>query len=258
MKKIPVIILLAACLLAAMLPAAAAPAAGEAGQLLRFKGKVRFVTALDTYGLLSDEGKQYHPVKQLPRPYQKDELAVVVEGRLRPDLVGSRMYGVAFEVTQITRADKYVSPEEWEAVRMLLMRMAAFNEKDIVKLRAIDKMALKLSREQFDTWLEGWGNYTLHYVEAINNFGPRQTGKTIEGICLYSRDRVNSMAISGNRQHALMRFTLAKQEQGGDWQFTVMDAYQPGPETDMDEAVAEYLASAAARFGTTDLAKAKK
>jgi hypothetical protein len=59
-----------------------------------------------------------------------------------------------------------------EAVCLLLLRMEAFNEKDIVKLRAIDKMALKLSREQFDAWLAGWGNYTLHYVEAINNFGP--------------------------------------------------------------------------------------
>lgn len=256
MRKLAAIIILAALLLAAMLPASAAPAAGEASQIFRFKGKVRYVTSLDTYGLLSDEGKQYHPVKQLPRPYQKDELAVVVEGRLRPDLVGSRMYGVAFEVTQISRADKYVSPEEWEAVRLLLLRMTAFNEKDIVKLRTIDKMALRLSREQFDTWLEGWGNYTLHYVEAINNFGPRQTGKTIEGICLYSRERVNSMAISGNRQYAVMKFTLAKQ--GDDWQFTAMDAYQPGPDTDKDEAVAGYLASAAGRFGTTDLAKAKK
>jgi hypothetical protein len=64
------------------------------------------------------------------------------------------------------------------------------------------------------------------------------------------------MAISGNRQYAVMRFTLA--QQSGDWQFTAMDAYQPGPETDMDEAVADYLANAAERFGTTDLAKAKK
>jgi hypothetical protein len=47
------------------------------------------------------------------------------------------------------------------------------------------------------------------------------------------------MAISGNRQYAVMKFTLAKLEQGGDWQFTAMDAYKPGQETDMDEAVAD-------------------
>ncbi len=254
MKKVPLIVLVLAALLA-VLPTLVAAATGDK-PLLRFKGKVRWVESLGTYGLLSDEGKQYHPVKQLPRAYQKNDLAVVVEGRLRPDLVGSRMYGVAFEVQQINRADKYVSPEEWDAVRLLLLRMEAFNEKDIVKLRAIDKQALKLTRDQFDSWLAGWGGYTLHYVEAVNNFGPRPGGTTIEGICLYSRQRVNSMAVSGNTQYAVMKFTLAKE--GADWQFTAMDTYQPGPGTDMEDAVAGYLARAAERFGTTDLAKAKR
>ncbi|MDR7865562.1 MAG: hypothetical protein RIN56_02030 [Sporomusaceae bacterium] len=253
MRKTPLIVLMLAILLA-LLPIVAA--AADDKPLFRFKGKVRWVESLGTYGLLSDEGKQYHPIKQLPRAYQKDDLAVVVEGRLRPDIVGSRMYGAALEVQQIARADKYVSPEEWEAVRLLLLRMDAFNEKDIVKLRSIDKPALKLSREQFDSWLAGWGSYTLHYVEAVNIFGPRPGGTTIEGICLYSRQRVNSMAVSGNTQYAVMKFTLAKD--GGDWQFTAMDTYEPGPDTDREEVVAGYLARAAERFGATDLAKAKK
>ncbi len=256
MRKSPLLVVLLAALMA-LLPLTAALAAAEKQPLFRFKGKVRWVESLGTYGLLSDDGKQYHPIRQLPRAYQKNDLAVVVEGRLRPDLVGSRMYGAAFEVKQITRADKYVSPEEWEAVRLLLLRMDAFNEQDIVKLRSIDKVALGLSREQFDSWLAGWGSYTLHYVEAVNNFGPRPGGATIEGICLYSRQRVNSMAVSGNTQYALMKFTLARQ-QGGDWQFTATDTYQPGQDTDMEEAVAGYLARAAERFGATDLAKAKK
>ncbi len=253
MRKTPLIVLMLAILLA-LLPIVAA--AADDKPLFRFKGKVRWVESLGTYGLLSDEGKQYHPIKQLPRAYQKNDLAVVVEGRLRPDIVGSRMYGAALEVQQIARADKYVSPEEWEAVRLLLLRMDAFNEKDIVKLRSIDKQAPKLSREQFDSWLAGWGSYTLHYVEAVNIFGPRPGGTTIEGICLYSRQRVNSMAVSGNTQYAVMKFTLAKD--GGDWQFTAMDTYEPGPDTDREEAVADYLARAVERFGATDLAKAKK
>lgn len=253
MRKSFLIVPMLAILLA-LLPIVAA--AADDKPLFRFKGKVRWVESLGTYGLLSDEGKQYHPIKQLPKAYQKNDLPVVVEGRLRPDLVGSRMYGAALEVQQITRADKYVSPEEWEAVRLLLLRMDAFNEKDIVKLRSIDKQALKLSRDQFDSWLAGWGSYTLHYVEAINIFGPRPGGATIEGICLYSRQRVNSMAVSGNTQYAVMKFTLAKS--GDEWQFTAMDTYEPEPGSDMEETVAGYLGHAVERFGTTDLATAKK
>lgn len=251
MRKITLSLLLIAILLASLMPVAAA----ADGDQLRFKGKVRWVESLGTYALLADDGKKYHPVKQLPRAYQKDDLAVVVEGRLRPALVGSRMYGPALEVLQIAKADNYVSPEEWEAVRLLLLRMAAFNDRDLGKLQAIDAMAQKLSRPQFDEWLTGWGNHILHYVEAVNIFGPLPVGATIEGICLYSRERVNSMAISGNRQFALMKFTLAKID--NKWRFATTDSYWPGTETDLEKAVEDYLARAAVRFGTTDLAKAK-
>ncbi len=251
MRKTVLSLLVAALLLAMISPVAAA----DTGQQLRFKGKVRWVESLGTYALLTDDGKKYHPVKQLPRAYQKNDLAVVVEGKLRPDLVGSHMYGPALEVLLITKAENYVSPEEWEAVRLLLLRMAAFNEKDLAKLQVIDGMAQKLSRAQFDEWLTGWGKYTLHYVEAVDVFGPLPRGSTIEGICLYSRERVNSMAISGNKQYALMKFTLAKQ--ANKWQFAATDAYRSGPDTDMENAVQEYLNLAEVRFGTADLSKAK-
>lgn len=257
MRKTLPLLLLVAILLASLLSVAAAAGAVDTGsQLIRFKGKVRWVESLGAFALLSDEGKKYHPVKQLPRLYQKDDLAVVVDGRLRPDLVGSNMYGPALEVQQIVKADKYVSPEEWDALRLLLLRMEAFNEKDLVKLRAIDTMALKLPREEFDAWLAGWGNFTLHYVEATNIFGPRSTGATIEGICLYSRDRENSMAISGNRQYTVMKFTLAKN--AGKWQFAATETYRAKPGEDMEAVVEDYLTRAQERFGTTDLAKAKK
>jgi hypothetical protein len=250
---------LIALLLAAMLVAFLAPPAAAAAdnrQQIRFKGKVRWVESLATYALLADDGKKYHPVKQLPRAYQKNDLAVVVDGVLRPELVGSRMYGPALDVQQITRADKYVSPEEWEAVRLLLLRIQAFNEKDLGKLQAIDAMAGKLTPAQFASWLEGWGSFTLHYVEAVNIFGPRPTGPTIEGICLYSRARVNSMAISGDVQFAVMKFTLAKN--GDNWRFTAMEPYRPDPDKDITEVAVGYLEKAKERFGTTDLAAAKK
>lgn len=252
MRKSAFILLLTATLLATFLPTVAA---ADGDQQIRFKGKVRWVESLGTFALLADDGKKYHPIKQLPRVYQKDDLAVVVDGLLRPDLVGSQMYGPALEVIQINKADKYVSPEEWEAVRLLLQRMAAFNERDLGKLQAIDKVAGNLSREQFDAWLAGWGQFTLHYVEAVNIYGPRTIGATIEGICLYSRERENSMAISGNKQYTLMKFTLAKN--AGKWQFTATAPYRPGMVDNMDDVVKDYLARADERFGTTDLAQAK-
>lgn len=254
MQRKALAFLLAVIMLAAVMPAAAA--AADDGRQFRFQGKVRWVESLGTYALLADDGKKYHPVKQLPRAYQKNDLAVVVEGRLRPDLVGSHMYGPALEVRQIVKADDYVSPEEKEAVKLLLKRMAAFNDRDLGKLRAIDAMAAKLTQEQFDAWLAGWGKYTLHYVEATNIFGPLPVGTTIEGICLYSRERVNSMAISGNKQFALMKFTLAKN--GDKWQFAATDSYRPGSAEDIEKVIGEYLARAEVRFGTTDLAKMKR
>ncbi len=255
MRKTPLIVLLLAALLLATMPPAIAAAAGDR-QHISFKGKVRWVESLATFALLADDGKKYHPIKQLPRAYQKDDLAVVVEGVLRPDLVGSHMYGPALEVQRITRADKYVSPEEWEAIRLLVLRMQAFNEKNLGKLQAIDVMAGKLSREQFESWLEGWGNFTLHYVEAAKISGPRPTGPTIEGFCLYSRVRVNSMAISGDVQFALLKFTLVKD--GDKWRFAATEAFRPDPDRDIAEVAVDYLEKAKERFGTTDLATAKK
>lgn len=254
MRRLFLIAMITVLAALAMMPAASA--AGAENEAIRFKGKVRWVESLGTYALIADDGKKYHPVKQLPRAYQKDDLAVVVEGRLRPDLVGSRMYGAAVEVMNIYRADKYVSPEEKEAVRLLLARMDAFNERDLVKLRAIDTMALSLSRQQFEEWLAGWGNFTLHYVEASNVFVPKPAaGATIEGICLYSRERTNSMALSGNRQQAVIKFAMAKKD--GKWVFTSVEAYRPDPITDMEQLVADLLARAKERYGTTDLAKWK-
>lgn len=249
-------VLITFLLIAVLAVSAAAAAAGAEAQAVRFKGKVRWVESLATYALIGDDGSKYHPVKPLPRAYQKNDLAVVVEARLRPDVVGSRMYGPAVEVVDIAKADRYISPEEKEAVALLLARMNAFNARDLARLREIDVMAAKLTKAQFDEWLAGWGKFTLHYVEAANVFGPRPAASgTIEGVCLYSRERTNSMAISGNVQHAVMKFVMAKKD--GKLVFTATEAYRPDPAADMEQTVAGYLARAQERYGTTDLSRWK-
>lgn len=232
-----------------------AAAAEPPPQTLRIKGQVRYVQSLATYGILSDEGKAYHPIKKLPRAFQKDGVAVVVEGRLRPDLVGARMYGVAFEVTRIEKAELYISTEEREAIPLLLARMDAFNTRNLAKLRSIDTVARNLTWEQFDAWRAGWGNYTLHYLEATVPGGGKPGDKIIAGYCLYSRTRVNSMALSGDQQYAIMNFTLAKKD--GAWLFTETSAFRPAPDQDPDAIIADFLAKAKVRFGTTNLAEWK-
>lgn len=243
-------------LLALSLPMPAALAAGDqAPQTIRITGKIVFVQSLDYYGILSDEGKQYQPMKKLPRGFQKDGLAVVVEAKLRPDLVAARMYGAAIEVLQINKAELYVSPEERDAITLLLARMDAFNQKDLTKLRQIDQVARSLTQEQFASWQSGWGKYTLHYVEATVPNGLRPGEKVIAGYCLYSRERVDSMAISGNIQHTIMNFVISKKD--GTWVFTETSTFKPEPGQDMDAIQAELLNKAKQRFGTTNLAEWK-
>lgn len=232
-------------------------AAEPAPATIRIKGKVRYVASLAYYGIMSDDGKQYHPVKPLPRGFQKDNLPVVVEARLRPDLVAARMYGAAIEITQIYKAELYVSPEEQEAIRMLLVRLDAFNRHDLLKLREIDQVARGLTQEQFDSWRAGWGNYTLHYVEAAVPDGLRPGENVIVGYCLYSRQRVDSMAISGNSQQTVMNFTLRKKD--GAWVFTETSTFKPDdPAPGIDSLVAELQEKAKQRYGTTNLAEWKK
>lgn len=234
---------------------AVAQAAASDPATIRIKGQVRYVQSLAYYGILSDDGKTYQPIKKLPRSFQKDGLAVVVEARLRPDLVGARMYGAAIEVLQIEKAELYISPEDREAIRLLLARMDAFNQRDLAKLRAVDLVARGLSWEQFHSWETGWGNYTLHYVEATSPGGTKPGEHVIAGYCLYSRERVNSMALSGNTQYTIMNFTLTKKD--GAWLFTETSAYKPLAGQDIEPLLADLLAKAKKRFGTTNLAEWK-
>jgi hypothetical protein len=256
MRRLTLSFILLLLIMSLTLPVVAAAADPEP-PTLRIKGKVSYVSSLAYYGILSEDGKQYQPVKPLPRSFQKDGLAVVVEAKLRPDLVAARMYGVAIEVLQINKAELYVSPEEREAIRQLLIRMDAFNNRDLAKLREIDLVARSLTQEQFDSWRAGWGKYTLHYVEAAIPDGHKPGESLIAGYCLYSRERVDSMAISGNSQLTIMNFTLSKKD--GAWVFTQTSTFKPDdPDKDIDALIDELLEKAKQRFGTTNLAEWKK
>jgi len=233
-------------------PSLPAAAADQPAPIIRIKGKVWYVSPpMDLYGIMSEDGKKFHPIRKLPRDFQKDGMEVVVEGKIRDDLVGARMWGQPFEVVKITRAEQYIAPEDREAFRLLQLRMGAFNNKDLGQLQSIDTMARGLSPEQFTAWIAGFDKFTLRYFETTAAANPVIMDSTISGTCLFSRERVNSVALSGNFQYALMKFTMKKSPEG--WKFTETGNYVPDTDVDMDQYVADLLEKAKQKYGSTDL-----
>ncbi|MBP2655302.1 MAG: hypothetical protein H6Q73_2871 [Firmicutes bacterium] len=223
-------------------------------QIVRFKGKVKHLTSLDTYGLLSDDERRFHPTKRLPLKFQKDDLEVIVEGNLREDLFGPNMYGKALDVVSISLASQYVSPEDRQAIRLLLLRMDAFNTGDLAKLQQIDVAAKNITAERFKAWIGGnSARFTLNYMETTLPSGPFTDNSKISGFCLYSRERVNGMSISGNLNYALMKFTIAKVD--GQWKFVTTGNYLlPDNGVDPKQFVEQLKEKAKEKYGTTNLA----
>jgi hypothetical protein len=218
---------------------------------IEMKGIVKYIVSSNTYGIFGEDGKKYQPIRQLPKEYRKDGLEVVIQAYLRRDVIGSRMWGTAVDIVKISKAERYISDAERQAVQLLLQRMEAFNRKDLLLLQQVDTMARSLTRDQFLSWVSGYGNYTLHYVEAA-----KMDQNTMTGFCLYSRELENGMALSGNIQHALMQFTLMKTEDG--WKFEETRSYRPDDRLDLERYFAEFKARSQRKFGTDNLAQWKE
>ncbi|MEN6411601.1 MAG: hypothetical protein ABFC84_02415 [Veillonellales bacterium] len=238
-------ILIMAMLLLFPLTVFSAPAADE--NVIWIKGTVRYAVTEGTYGILSDKGKKYQPVR-LSKEFRKDGLAVVCQVRLRDDLVGARMWGRAVEILQISTTDRYIAAEERQVIPLLQVRMEAFNGQDLAKLQAVDVVARKLSSEQFTDWIGNYGHFTLRDVE-IADAGPSE----IRGACLYSRELVNGLDLSGNVKYTIMEFVLNKIGDG--WKFTATGPFRPGEGMELEDSVAAMLQRAKTKYGTDDLTK---
>jgi len=244
-KKTSLILLLVMYLLAISLPVFASSSAHET---IHMKGTVRYIAADGTYGILGENGKKYQPVR-LAKEYRKEGLAVAFDAKIREDLIGARMWGTAIEITRIAKLDQYISAAENDAIQLLLLRMDAFETHDLAKLQRIDVVSRGLSEQDFTDWLGFYGKFTLRYVE-ITEAEP----ETIRGMCLYTRELVNAMALSGNIKRSLLYFTLSKLE--GEWKFTGTSNYQPGsPNVDLEQYAAELEVQGMSKYGTDNLAK---
>lgn len=242
-QKVMGIGLLLFLLLVFPLTVSAAAAADE--NVILVKGTVRYVVAEGTYGILSEDGKKYQPVR-LSKEFRKDGLAVVCRLKLRDDLVGTRMWGWAVEILQIDTTDRFIAAEEGQAIPLLQARMEAFNQRDLAKLQAIDVVARKLSPEQFTDWIGTYGRFTLRDVEIVEA-GPNE----IRGTCLYSREMVNGLDLAGNVKYTIMEFVLNKIGDG--WKFTATGPFRPGEGMEREDSVAAMLQRAKTKYGTDDL-----
>ncbi|MDR3563522.1 MAG: hypothetical protein P4N59_19095 [Negativicutes bacterium] len=245
-------ILIIGLLALSQLPSLPVAAADTPPQVIRVKGTVWYVASMDLYAIMGLDGKKYHPTKKLPREYQKEGTELVVEGKIRDDLTATKLWGQPFEIVKITKADQYTAPEDRETLRLLLLRMDAFNTKNLDKLQAIDVMASGLTAEQFNSWIGSYDRFTLQYFETTATTHPVIMGSPITGMCLYARERLNSIALSGNIQYTLMSFTLTKNPDG--WKFTSIGPYTPEGDVDMDKFVDELLKKTKDKYGTTNLA----
>ncbi|MBP2642246.1 MAG: hypothetical protein H6Q67_133 [Firmicutes bacterium] len=224
----------------------------EDEQNVRFKGKVVYLSDLDTYVLRADDKRRFHPIKRLPPSFRENELDVVVEGKLHKEMYGRTMYGTAIEVTNITLASKYVSPEEQQALELALARMDAFNTRDLTKLQQIDVLAQNLTLDDFTHWLgNGEYKYTLHYIEVTLPSGSYNAEVPITGFCLYSKKIVNGMSLSGDIRYSLMKFTIANIH--GQWKFISTGNYSPDTAIDPNQYIADLLKITQEKYGTTDL-----
>ena len=219
-------------------------------ETIHMKGTIRYIASDGTYGILGENGKKYQPTR-LDKEYRHDGMVVAFDAKVRSDLVGVRMWGTAVELTSIMSLEKYVSNAEKEAIRLLLLRMNAFENRDLAQLQKIDVISRNLSEQEFTDWLGFYGKFTLRYVE-ITDAEPT----TIRGMCLYTRELVNAMALSGNVKRTILCFTLSKLD--GDWKFTGTDTFRPSDTAfDLDQYTAELEAQGMRKYGTDNLAQRK-
>jgi len=219
-------------------------------ETIHMKGTIKYIMSDRTYGILGENGKKYQPTR-LDKEYRHDGMAVAFDAKVRKDLVGVRMWGTAVELTSIMSLEKYVSNAENEAIRLLLLRMNAFETRDLAQLQKIDVISRNLSEQEFGDWLGFYGKFTLRYVEVTE-----AEPATIRGMCLYTRELVNAMALSGNVKRTLLCFTLSKLD--GDWKFTGTETFRPSDTAfDLDQYAAELEAQGIRKYGTDNLAQRK-
>lgn len=194
------------------------------------------------WGIIGDDGKKYMPMN-LPRKLRKEGLPVYFEA-YEKNGPSNITWGTIIELKSIKPLpQRTFSEDESAAIYLLAKRMAAFNHRNLNELQQIDTSAKNYSTEKFTTWLDGYSNFRLRYVDIST-----ASSTTITGVCFYTRDLINGMTLNGNIQIAPITFTLQLTTAG--WKFTDVSSYSDGFAVSLDEI----LKKAQVKYGTEDLA----
>jgi DNA-directed RNA polymerase subunit H (RpoH/RPB5) len=208
-------------------------------------GQVKFSTVEGGfYGIIGDDGKKYQPTN-LPRKLKKDGLAIKFDAK-RKDVISAFQWGTIVELSNVAPITTTISNDERKAIYLLLKRLDAFNTKDLSKLQEIDTVSRKLTKEQFDSWVNKYNNFTLQYVDISY-----ADSTTITGSCYYTRELTNGMTLNGNTDLTAMTFTLSLTPKG--WNLT-----QSGPLTAPanfynTDALADLKQKALAKYNSDNL-----
>lgn len=197
------------------------------------------------YGIIGDDGKKYQPTN-LPRKLKKDGLAIKFDARLK-NVMSSFQWGTVVELSNVAPITTPITIEERKAIVLLLKRLDAFNTKDLTKLQEIDTVSRKLTKEQFDSWVNKYNNFTLQYVDIST-----ADSTSITGSCYYTRELTNGMTLHGNTDLAAMTFTLSLTPKG--WQLTESGILAAPSILNNSDALADLKEKALAKYKSDNLA----
>jgi len=198
------------------------------------------------YGIIGDDGIKYQPTN-LPRKFKKEGLNLKFDAKLKDNMMSTFQWGTIVELSRVSEITTDLTIDERRAMYVLLKRMTAFNNKDLIQLQQIDTLAKKLTKEQFDSWVSQYTNYTLLYVDLFS-----ANSTSITGACYYTRELANGMTLHGNTDLAMMTFTISLTANG--WKLTELGNLANPIFNDKTDALADLQQKALAKYKTDNLA----
>ena len=198
------------------------------------------------YGIIGDDGIKYQPTN-LPRKFRKEGLSIKFDAQNKGNMLSAFQWGTIVEVSNISEITTDIAVDERRAIYVFARRMAAFNNKDLLQLQQIDTLSKKLTKEQFDSWVSKYNNYTLCYVDIYS-----ANSSSITGACYYTRELVNGLTMYGNTELAMMTFTINHTTNG--WKLTELDTLEKPIVNDKTDILADLKQKALAKYKTNNLA----
>ncbi len=198
------------------------------------------------YGILGDDGVKYQPTN-LPRKFKKENISLKFDAKIKDSMVSAFQWGTIVELSNVSECKTTLAIDERRAIYVLLKRMDAFNNKNLLQLQQVDIPSRQLSKEQFNSWVNNYDHYTLRYVDIFS-----ATSSSITGACYYTRKLTNGMTMHGDIDLAAMTFALTNTTNG--WKLTESATLIEPPRNDQSDVLADLKKKAVLKYKTDNLA----